>query len=184
MTPISRSLPAFSSAVRYLHDERDVVSQRGDDVLGIDDLNGLIGDDAGRRYHAALVTVDANGARLLAGVLYDQALDVQNDVGDVLDDARDRADFVLNALDLEARDRASLQAGQQDPAQAIADSHAEAAFERLRVEPAVGVCEGAAVGHEPRGQFQTSPSDTHVRDILLCTLDLKTRRAARGIESV
>ena len=75
----------------------------------------------------------------LAGVLDHQALDVEDDVGHVLDDAGDRADFVLHALDLDAGDGAAFEAGEQDAAQAVADGHAEAALERLGVELAVGV---------------------------------------------
>ena len=89
--------------------------------------------------HAALVAVDADGARLLAGVLDHQALDVEDDVGDVLDDAGDGGDLVLHALDLDAGDGTAFQAGQQDAAQAVADGHAEAALERLGDELAVGV---------------------------------------------
>src|SRR5437660_7653398 len=41
---------------------------RSDDVLGVDDLHGLVGDDVGALDDAALVPADADGARLLAGV--------------------------------------------------------------------------------------------------------------------
>ena len=85
------------------------------------------------------VAFDADGLGLLAGVLDHQALDVEDDVGHVLDDAGDGADLVLHALDLDARDGAAFQAGQQDAAQAVADGHAEAALERLGDELAVGV---------------------------------------------
>ena len=44
-----------------------------------------------------------------------------------VDDPRDGADLVLHALDLDARDRAALQARQQDAPQAFAHRHAEAA---------------------------------------------------------
>ena len=39
--------------------------------------------------------------------------------------------------------------------------HAEAAFERLGVELAVGVGEGGAVGVDPTRQFQPAPANSH-----------------------
>src|SRR5581483_9742073 len=90
-------------------------------------------------------------------------LNVEDDVGHVLDDAGDRADLVLHALDLDLRDGAALEAGQQDAAQAVADGDAEAALERLGDELAVGVGERRAVTVYAVGQFQTTPSDTHVQ---------------------
>ena len=49
-----------------------------------------------------------------------------------------RGELVLGAVDLDLRDRAAFQAGEQDAAQAVADRHAEAALERLGDELAVG----------------------------------------------
>ena len=62
-----------------------------------------------------------------------------------------------------AGDGAAFQAGQQDAAQAVADGHAEAALERLGDELAVGVGQRRAVADDPAGQFQSTPSNTHVR---------------------
>ena len=126
-------------------------------MLGVDDLHGFVGDDVGSRDHAALVAVDADGLRLIAGVLHHQALDVEDDVGDVLDDAGNGGDLVLHALDLDAGDGAAFQAGEQDAAQAVAHGDAEAALERLDGELAVGVREGLAIAGNAIGQFQTTP---------------------------
>src|SRR5262249_32591568 len=154
---------AVAAAVlgRHFHGEEHVVGERGDDVLGVDDLDRFVGGDVGGRHHAAVVAVDADGLGLVAGVLDHQALDVEDDVGDVLDDAGDGGDLVLHALDLDARDGAALQAGQEDPAQAVADGDAEAALERLDGKLAVGVRQGVAVAGYAVGQFQATPLDTH-----------------------
>ena len=56
---------------------------------------------------------------------------------------------------------AALQAGEQDPPQAVADGVAEAAFERLDVELAEGVGQGFAVADDPAGQFEATPTDAH-----------------------
>src|SRR5262249_15493288 len=121
-----------------------------------------VGGDVGRLDDAALVLVDANDLRLVARVFDDETLDVEDDVGDILDNAGDGGDLVLNALDLDARDGAALEAGKEDTPQAVADGDAEAALERLGVELAVGVGQGLAVRAEAIGQFQTTPFDTHI----------------------
>src|SRR5262249_37418939 len=128
-----------------------------------DDLHGFVGDDVGGGDDAALVPIDADGARLLAGVLHHQALDVEDDVGDILDDAGNRGDLVLHALDLDTGDGTAFEAGQKDTAQAVADGHAEAALERLGVELAVGVREGLTLAGDAVGQFEATPFDTHVK---------------------
>src|SRR5262249_33216260 len=122
----------------------------------------LIGDDVGGLDDAALVSLDAEGARRIAGVLDHQALDVENDVGDVLDDAGDGADLVLHALDLDARDGAAFQAGQQDTAQTVADGDAEAGPERSGDELAVRIGQRRAIAHNAVWQFQATPSNSHV----------------------
>src|SRR5262249_39063236 len=77
------------------------------------------------------------------------------------DDAGDGRDLVLDALDLDPRDGAALQAGEEDAPEAVADGHAEAALERLGVELPVGVGERAALGLNPARQLQPAPPNTH-----------------------
>ena len=95
------------------------------------------GDRAGR------VLLDAQHAGRIAVVLHDQRLDVEHDVGDVLEHALDRGEFVLGVVDLDLRDGAAFQAGKQNAAQAVADRRAEAALERLGDELAVGRASGS-----------------------------------------
>ena len=97
----------------------------------------------------------------LAVVLDDQRLDVEHDVGDVFEDAGDRGELVLGAVDLDLRDGAAFQAGQQHAAQAVADRRAEAAFERLGDELAVGRGQGGRVAGHYAGQLQSTPSNMH-----------------------
>ena len=65
-------------------------------------------------------------------------LEVQHDVGHVLDDVGDGRELVQRALDLHRGDRRALQRRQQDAAQAVAQRRPEAALERLAGELAVG----------------------------------------------
>ena len=68
----------------------------------------------------------------------DDALEVQDDVGDVLLDARDRRELVRDALDAHARDGGAGERGQQHAAQRVAERVAEAAVERLDREACRG----------------------------------------------
>ena len=97
------------------------------------------------RDDAMLVAVDADRLRLVAGVLDDEAFDVEDDVGHVFDDAGDRADLVLHALDFDAGDGTAFEAGQQDAADAVAHGDAEAVLEGFGVELAVGVGQCRAI---------------------------------------
>ena len=66
----------------------------------------------------------------------DELLQVEDDVGDVLADARKRRELVRDALDLHRGDRGTLQRGEEHTAQRIAERVAEAPIERLDHEDA------------------------------------------------
>ena len=61
----------------------------------VDDLDRLVGLDVGAGDHAARVLLDADDLGRFAVVLDDQRLDVEDDVGDVLDHAGQRGELVL-----------------------------------------------------------------------------------------
>ena len=123
----------------HLQMERNVVSQRAENMVRVDDLDGLVVEDIGGGDDAAAVAVDPDGPWCSEWFLTTRQLDVQNEVGDIVDHAGDRRELVLDPLDLDLGDGAALQAGQQDAPQAVAHGMAEAAFERLDVELAVRV---------------------------------------------
>src|SRR5207253_9237845 len=108
-----RGAVAAAVFVGHFDDERNIVGQGGNAVLGIQNLHRLIGNDVGGADDAALMTVDADGLGVLAGILDDQALDIEDNVGDIFNDAGNGGDFMLNALDLHARDGAPFEAGQE-----------------------------------------------------------------------
>jgi hypothetical protein len=66
----------------------------------------------------------------------DDALEVQDDVGDVLGDAADRRELVGDALDADAGHRRPGEGAQQHAAQRVAERVAEATVERLDRERA------------------------------------------------
>src|SRR5581483_7158347 len=66
----------------------------------------------------------------------DEILEVENDVGDVLADARQRRELVRSPLDLDRGDRSALERGEQHAAQRVSERVTEAAVERLDLEDA------------------------------------------------
>ena len=66
---------------------------------------------------------------------HDEPLDVEDDLGDVLLDARHGGELVQHAVDPDARDRGSGDRGQQGAAQGVAEGVAEARLEGLDDEP-------------------------------------------------
>ena len=71
------------------------------------------------------------GAEALAGHFERHLLQVQNDVGGILDDARNRAEFVGNAFDTHGRNAGSLDGAEQHTTQPHADGGSESALEGL-----------------------------------------------------
>ena len=62
-----------------------------------------------------------------------QLLDVQHDLGDVLLDARDGGELVVDVADLDGRHGGALEGGQQHAPQRVAERHAVAGRERARL---------------------------------------------------
>ena len=119
-----------------LHVELAALGDRRDVRIRLENLDVLIDLDVARAHFAGLVdaqiqrlgVVDVAGQRNL--------LEVEDDVGRILDHARNRRELVQHAVDLHRRDRRALDRGQQHATQRVADGRAEAALERLRVEAA------------------------------------------------
>ncbi len=84
-------------------------------------------------------------------------LQIQDDVGRVLDDAGDGRELVQHAVDLDRRDRRAFNRRQQHAPQGVADGRAESALEWLRVEAAKSIGEGLALELEPLGSLKTFP---------------------------
>jgi hypothetical protein len=94
-------------------------------------------------------------------VLHHQRLDVEHDVRHILEHALDRGEFVLGIVNFDLRDRAALEARKQNAPQAVPYGGAEAAFERLGNELAVGPRERRGVADHLTGQLKSTPSDMH-----------------------
>src|SRR5262249_23617901 len=142
---------------RHLDKEGNIIGKGGNDMLGINDLHSLVGNDVGSLDDAAFMPINAQGTWLLTGILYHKALDIQDDIGHVLDNPRNRADLVLYSLDLDPGHSAAFQARQKDAAQAVANGHTKAALERFSSEFAISVGQCASVAADTTGQLETTP---------------------------
>src|SRR5207342_1301570 len=84
-------------------------------------------------------------------------LDVEDDVGDVLADAREAAELVEHVLDADRGDRGTLKAGQEHAAQRVAERQAVAALERLGDERRLALAVAAALDVEVARLLQFLP---------------------------
>ena len=114
-----------------VHLDRHVVGvDRHEDEVGVDDLDvGRLGDvRGGDRAGAALDQAELD--RVGREALEAELLDVQDDLGDVFLDARDRRELLVDVADLDARDRGAVERRQQHAAEGVAERHAVAGLER------------------------------------------------------
>ena len=127
----------------------------------VDDRDGRVGLDHAGGDGAGLVGGELHLLGLIGVELHDQALDVEDDVGDIFHHAGEAGEFVLRALEADVGDGRAFQDAEQDAPQAVADGGAEAAFERLGGKFAVGFGGDVLVANDARGQFQSSPTNSH-----------------------
>ncbi len=102
-----------------------------DHVLGVDDLDVVVGLDVGGR-HSTLAALGELQQHVVAVVeLHDDTLEVQQDVDHVLLHAVERRVLVQHARDADLGRRVARHRGQQDAAQRVAQRVAVATLERL-----------------------------------------------------
>src|SRR5690606_7757379 len=116
---------------RQLHLQLALAVEGGDVQVGVVHLDPRrrgdvrCGDDTG----TLLAQVHQNRLVVLGGD--DEALEVQDDLGDVLLDAGHGGELVLDALDADAGDGRTGDGGEQGPPERVADGVAEARLQRL-----------------------------------------------------
>ena len=123
---------AAAAADRHVHLELGLLLERRDRRVGVEDLDARgqvdvlrrdLAGAGGDQRHLDLVGVGVHA--------HDDVLEVEDDVGDVLLDARDRRELVRDALDPDALDRGAAKRGEQHAAEAVAEGVAEALVEGL-----------------------------------------------------
>jgi hypothetical protein len=141
----------------HLHVQLAVLGDGGDVGVRLEDLDVAVGLNVAAAHFAGLVDLQGQGLDLIGVQLQRNLLEVEDDVGRVLDHARDRRELVQHAVDLDRGDCRAFNRREQHAAQRVADGGAEAALERLRVEPAEPIGERLAFELEPLGSLKTFP---------------------------
>src|SRR6201999_1675413 len=111
-------------------DFRTVV-QRADLKLGVEYGDVADGLDVAGGHGARTLLLHDHAFGAFALHLDRDVLDVEDDVGDILTNARNRGELVQHAVDVHRLHGSALQRGQQDAAQRVAERLTEAALERL-----------------------------------------------------
>jgi hypothetical protein len=123
----------------------------------LEDLDVLIDFDVLGAHDAGLVDAEVQRLGVVDVQLQRNLLQVEDDVGGILDHAGDRRELVEHAVDLHRRDRRALNRGEQHAAKRVANRRAKAALERLRVEPAEPIRECFPLELETLGTLKTFP---------------------------
>ena len=116
------------------------VGDRSDDVLRVDqrELGGNV--EIGTRHRAR--TLRRHMRRGFLDIIVQcgehKTLDIQDDIGDILDDAFGRRELMLHTLDLDGGGFRTIQRGEQNAAHAVAQRVAVATLERLENKSSVG----------------------------------------------
>ena len=100
-------------------------------MVGIEDLDIADSLNVTGRHGTRTLLAHNHALGTVALHLDGDFLDVQHDVGHILADARDRREFMQNAVDLHRRHGSAAQRGQKNAAQRVAESEAEATLQRL-----------------------------------------------------
>ena len=107
--------------------------------IRVEDLDVGITDDVGSRDLFLTLNVDADDPRLVACHLEAELLEVEDDVRDIVPDARNRGELMEHAIDPDGGNRSTFERRQQHAAQAVAERRAVTALEWLADELAIAV---------------------------------------------
>jgi len=108
------------------------LGERSDVLLGVDQLK--LGRNKEVRTGDLAGAVNRDGGGRLVGRAEspeDKTLDIQDDVGDILDHVRDGHELVLRTIDLNSLDGGTLERGQKNATKGVTQRIAVATLERL-----------------------------------------------------
>ena len=95
--------------------------ERGDDLVGVEDLDTGVELDVAGGDRAFLGHVEEQDARVAVREFEEDLLEVEDDVGDIFRDAGQRAEFMDGALELDAGDGGAFQRGEEHAAQRVTE---------------------------------------------------------------
>jgi hypothetical protein len=136
--------------------EGALLVERADDLIGIDDLDIGVGLDVRRSDGAGFGDLDLKGDRLALLGNDQDFLQVQDDVGDILDNSIDRLKLVVNAVDLDGGNGGTFNRAEENTTQRIADRVTVTGLERLSDELGIGRRRAFLDLGEFAGQFELS----------------------------
>src|SRR5690606_35285151 len=113
------------------HADFSAFVQRADDVIRVEDLDIADSLNVASRNDAWAFLADDHALRAFAFHADGDFLDVQNDIRNVFADARDRREFMQNAINLNGGHGSAAKRRQKYAAQSIAECQTETAFQRL-----------------------------------------------------
>ena len=113
--------------------------ERADELFRVQDVVTLHDLDVAGGDFAFLVHGESEFARLVIGGLEFHPLQIEHDVGDVLDHARKGGELVLRAGDLYRGDGSAFERGKENAAEGISDGVAVTGFKRLGDKLGVGI---------------------------------------------
>ena len=127
------------------HADFSAFVQRADDVIRVKDLDIADSLNVASRNDAWAFLADDHALRALAFHADGDFLDVQNDIRNVFADARDRREFMQNAIDLNGGHGSAAKRRQKHATQSITERQTETAFQRFSND---GCMRAGAVGDE------------------------------------
>jgi hypothetical protein len=114
-----------------VHVDRDVVGVQGHEhEIAVHDLDIGRFHDVGGQDGPGTALGQPELDRVGREALHAELLDVEDDLGDVLLDARDRRELLVNVADLERRHSRSFQGRQEDTTEGVAEGDAVASLQR------------------------------------------------------
>ena len=148
---------AAAALQAHFHVELAAFADGGDVDVFVENFDVAVGFDHAAGDHAGLIRAQVDRFRRIAGELERNLLEVEDDVGRVLDHAGDRLELVQHAFHLHRGDGRAFDRAQQHAPQGVAHGGAEAALKRLRPEHAVFVGEAGGIGCETFRFLKTLP---------------------------
>src|SRR5262249_52059415 len=103
------------------HLEFSLLVQRADVLVGIDEFDVLIELNVGGRNRAFFVYRKQQHLRVARVGFKEDLFEVQDDVGDILNDTFDGGELMHGAVHLDRADSCALEGGEQHSAQGVAD---------------------------------------------------------------
>ena len=156
---IGRYIPA-SRLEPHLDAELSAFADGCDGHVAIQHFDVRIGFDLTAQHLAWTVDAQPGDSRAFADHLEGDLFEIQDDIGGVLDDARDGAEFVGNAFDAHGGDCGAFDGTQQHAAQTGPDGRSESALKRLGREHSVALRERFGISYQSLWLLKTFKHDS------------------------